>query len=298
MNLFNVDSDIDYLLLTMGKPISINGSSATAIIGYTSNKDIEEKKIITKSQLGRGDIIVANNHNYIVTNEINDKRQDCYYKAYAQSCNYNIKFNFNGTVKAIPSIIASGIFDIETGKYYSFASGKIQVTLQNTVDTNTIFLQERFIKMGSAWKVSGIDKTKTGLITLSCDLDSFLTNDDKDNEIAYNSNIPTPTPTPTTDYSIAINPNIADITEGSSQQFTVEVKSNGNVVTDKTVTWTLLNQAGTSTCASSVATLTNITGTSCTFNAVAMGNVCKLKAVLNTDNTVSASKDINIVGGW
>lgn len=369
MNLFNVDNDINYLLLTMGKPITINNNPAIAIIGYSDNKDVEEKKIITKAKLGRGDLIVANNHNYIVTNEINDKRQDCYYKGYAQSCNYNIKFNLNGTDKEFPSIIESKFFDIATGKYFSSVDGEIYITLQDNIFTSQIALKNTFIVMQNYWEVQGIDKTKIGLITLTCKITSALetytietTNTDSSIElnktlqfvvtvkkgsytvitnptIIYSSNnancsvdtaglitantigtsiiiasytcpngmvksigititVIEPKPVVTHSYSLSIAPIVSEITEGSSQNYTITVNDNGNVVTDKTVTWTLLNQVGTSSCASNVATLTNITGTSCTVNAVTMGNVCKLKAVLDADNTILTAMDINIVGGW
>ena len=382
MNLFNVDNDINYLLLTMGKQITINGSTATAIIGYSNNKEIEEKKIITKSPLKRGDLLFINSHNYFIYNEINGLRQDSYYKGYARSCNYNIKFNFSGMIKTFPAITTTQVLDITTNKYMELAEGKIQVILQNNIDTNKIVLQQRFLSMGYAYTINGIDRSKTGLIILNCSVTDFIDNDDKDNEIAdrwqyetkhvytiettnidaslaqnttlqfnvtvkdngtaltnptivYTSNnsncsvdsvgivtanllgtsVITATFTgtdgtvksisinitvtePVVTHSYALTINGADtVTEGASENYTITVKDNGTVVTE-TVTWSLLNDTGTSTCDSNIATLSNATGISCTVNGVSSVNYCTLKAILDVDNAVSILKNITIVGLW
>lgn len=383
MNLFNVDDNINYLLLTMGKPITINNAPATAIIGYSDNKDIEEKKIITKCPIKRGDLLVINDHNYLIYNEINDKRQDCYYKAYAQSCNYNIKFNFSGTVKNFYTITTTQVLDITTNQYMELPDGKIQVMLQNNVDTSKIAVQQRFLSMGYAYIVNGIDRSKTGLIILNCSVSTFNTNDDKNNEIAdrwqyetkyvytiettntdaslaqnstlqfsvtvrnngaeitnptltYTSNnsycsvsstgliiaseigtsiitasftgadgttktisitITVTEPAVTHSYSLVINGN-SDVTEGYSENYAITVKDNGNTITDKTVTWSLLDKAGTAPCPSNIATLSGITGTGCTVNGVVMNNYCTLKAVMNDDNSITVTKALTIVGGW
>lgn len=182
--MFSIDNDFDFLLLQMGKQIIINGNTATAIIGYADNKEFDDKKIITKSSIKRGDLIEIGDYKYIVISDTSDKRYDTYYKAIARRCIYNIFFNFAGTIKEFPAIVTSKIFDTEQGKYMQLAEGQIQVTLQDNADTSNIQLQQRFIIMGDAWKVTGIDKAKNGLIILNCEIDVFNDNDDKNNEIA------------------------------------------------------------------------------------------------------------------
>ena len=44
--------------------------------------------------------------------------------------------------------------------------------------------------MDSAWKVTGVDKTKQSLIVLTCDLDTFSTNDNKELENILTEIIP------------------------------------------------------------------------------------------------------------
>ncbi len=91
MDIFNVEEDMNYLIQTIGKPILLNGTSINAIVSSGKNKEIEEKAFTAKELLKRGDLIVSNDHNYLAINEINGQRQNTCYKAYAQSCNYNMK---------------------------------------------------------------------------------------------------------------------------------------------------------------------------------------------------------------
>lgn len=236
MNLFNVDNDINYLLLTMGKPILINGNSTTAIIGYADNKEYEEKKIITKTAIKRGDIITINNHNYLVYNEINDKRQDTYYKGYARSCNYNTKFNFSGSIKSFSAIITTKVLDITENKYMQLAEGKIQVILQDNTDTRKIVTQQRFISMGSAFEVTGIDKSKVGLIILNCSVTVFTEDDDRDNEIVDRWKYEVKH-----SYTLETSNTDTSIEEGKTLQFNVIAKDNNVVIENANIVYSVNN---------------------------------------------------------
>jgi hypothetical protein len=115
----------------------------------------------------------------------------------------------------------------------SIPAGKIVVTLPNNADTDNITLGQRFISMKNAWKVIGIDRTKNGLLMLWCELDSIISSDDLENEIANAGDYV---------YTIEItNGEIASIQENNTLQLTTQVKLNGNVVTDKTVTFSCDN---------------------------------------------------------
>jgi len=41
--------------------------------------------------------------------------------------------------------------------------------MQDNIDSENITIGQRFIKMKNAWKVTGIDRTKNGLLMLYCD---------------------------------------------------------------------------------------------------------------------------------
>lgn len=237
MNLFNVDNDINYLLLTMGKPILINGSPATAIIGYSNIKEYEEKKIITKAEIKRGDLLYINNHNYLIINEINDKRQDTYYKGYARSCNYSIKFNFNGDVKEFPTILTTEILDIQESRYISLLDGKVQVILQDNADTKRIVKEQRFLAMNYAFKIEGIDKSKVGLIILNCSVtEKNTTTDDLENEIVDRWLYETKH-----NYTLETTNTNSSLEQGKTLQFNVILKDNGVVVENPTIIYTVNN---------------------------------------------------------
>ncbi len=183
-NLFEPRDDFSYLLDNIGKDIQINNNSIRAVISSTNvNKENDDKYISTLEPINQGDSIFYDNQNWLIISEINGQRT-VKYKGIMRKCNYTIKFNFQGNVKPFPSILETKLLDIESGQYMTLPVGKIIVTLQDNVDSRDIVLQQRFLIMGQAWKVVGIDKSENGLIILNCDKDLFSTNDDKVEEIA------------------------------------------------------------------------------------------------------------------
>ncbi len=236
MNIFDFpNKDYLYLLSMAGDDIYLNNDTMPkkALINNLSvNRQADIRTISTKEEIKRGDLINWFNENWLIISEIGHKRYT-YYKGIIQKCNYNIKFNFQGTIKQFPCIADSKIFDIETNQYLSIPAGKIVVTLPNNADTDNITLGQRFISMKNAWKVIGIDRTKNGLLMLWCELDSIISSDDLENEIANAGDYV---------YTIEItNGEIASIQENNTLQLTTQVKLNGNVVTDKTVTFSCDN---------------------------------------------------------
>jgi hypothetical protein len=236
LNIFDFpNKDYLYLLSMAGDDIYLNNDTMPkkALINNLSvNRQADIRTISTKEEIKRGDLINWFNENWLIISEIGHKRYT-YYKGIIQKCNYNIKFNFQGTIKQFPCIADSKIFDIETNQYLSIPAGKIVVTLPNNADTDNITLGQRFISMKNAWKVIGIDRTKNGLLMLWCELDSIISSDDLVNEIANAGDYV---------YTIEItNGEIASIQENNTLQLTTQVKLNGNVVTDKTVTFSCDN---------------------------------------------------------
>jgi hypothetical protein len=196
------------------------------------NRQADIRTISTTAQIKRGDLINWDGGNWLIISDIGHKRYS-YYKGIIQKCNYNIKFNFQGTIKQFPAIVDSRVFDVETNQYLSIPAGKIVVTLQSNVDSENINIGQRFIKMKQAWKVTGIDRTNNGLLMLWCDLDAIISSDDLVNEIANAGDYV---------YTLEITSgDSASIQEGNTLQLTTEVKLNGNVVTDKTVTFSCDN---------------------------------------------------------
>jgi hypothetical protein len=230
MNIFDFpQKDYLYLLSMAGDDIYLNNDTMPkkALINNLPvnnlpvNRRADIRTISTTAEIKRGDLINWFNEKWLIISEIGQKRYT-YYKGIIQRCNYNIKFNFEGTIKQFPAIVDSRVFDIETNQYLSVPSGKIVVTMQDNPDSDNITIGQRFIKMKKAWKVTGIDRTKNGLLMLYCDLDTFATSDDLVNEIANAGDYI---------YTLEItNGETASIQEGSTLQLNAQVKLNDNTV--------------------------------------------------------------------
>ena len=193
------------------------------------------KSMITNTEVKRGDLITVKlygkTEKWLVLSD--NLRSRDYYKVIMQKCNHNIKFNFEGTVKEFSCVADSKVFDIETNQFLSVPSGKIVVTMQDNPDSDNITIGQRFIKMKNAWKVTGIDRTKNGLLILWCDLDTIISSDDVVNEIASAG-----------DYVFTVeitNGETASIQAGNTLQLATVVKLNGNPVDNKTVVYSCDN---------------------------------------------------------
>ena len=236
LNIFNFPSnDYLYLLSMAGDDIYINNDTMpkkALINNLPVNRQADIRTISTTTEIKRGDLVNWDGGNWLIISEIGHKRYT-YYKGIIQRCNYNIKFNFEGTIKQFPAIVDSRVFDVETNQYLSIPAGKIVVTMQSNVDSENINIGQRFIKMKQAWKVTGIDRTKNGLLMLYCDLDTITASDDVVNEIANAGDYI---------YTLEItNGETSSIQEGSTLQLNAVVKLNGNPVDNKTVMYSTNN---------------------------------------------------------
>lgn len=280
MNLFNVEEDMNYLIQNIGKSILVNGISVNAIVSSGKNKEIEEKSFTTKEVLKRGDLIVSNDHNYLVINEINGQRQNTCYKAYAHSCNYNMKIIIAEVLYEIAIILQTKTLSINSSQYLSVADGKIMITMQNNAQSSKIKTDDRVILMKQAWKVDGIDTSLEGLTTLFLSSSAIDTvNDDLINDIADKNKLAT--------YSISIC-NGATTQIDITQQLQLNVVVTKNVVGVSTVV-TSPNIVYSSSDAS-IATISSMGLV--TFQKIGSVN---LVATLASDSTVISSVLVTVV---
>lgn len=173
--------NLDNINWKNSEQVTINNVETSALMEDSSDTltFYADKYIITKYPIKTGDIVEYEDLKYLIISQI-DRNKDNY-RARIRQCDFNIKFNFKGEIKEFSTTIDGGNFDINTGQYVSLAIGKILVTISNIIDIN---IGQRFIKIGSAWKVTGIDKSRKGLIILHCDIDQFGIDDDRESEIA------------------------------------------------------------------------------------------------------------------
>ncbi len=225
MNIFDFpQNDYLYLLSMAGDDIYLNNDTMpkkALINNLPVNRQADIRTISTTTEIKRGDLVNWDGGNWLIISDIGHKRYS-YYKGIIQKCNYNIKFNFQGTIKEFPAIVDSKVFDTETNQFFSVPAGKIVVTMQDSVDSENIALNQRFISMKNAWKVTGIDRTNNGLLMLWCDLDTITASDDVVNEVANAGDYI---------YTLEItNGETSSIQEGSTLQLNVQVKLNDNTV--------------------------------------------------------------------
>lgn len=237
-NAFNIPDDFEYILDCLGKEVSINGTSRLAVIGNrTINGSFDDKTISTLTPINRGDLITYGGNQYLIISEVNGTReQTTRYKGMMRRCNYNIKFNFQGFIKKFPTIINTKTAGISEGQYISLPYGTIQVVLQENPDTLEISLNQRFIIIGNPYKVTAIDRSARGLITLTAEITLFNENDDVENEIVDKGQY---------SWSVEINGDTIAVVVGQSVQLTYTLKLNGNAANDPgfTTRWTVDNPA-------------------------------------------------------
>lgn len=216
----NNTDDFTYLINSIGQDVFINKQPVKVLITNTDlHRVYDERKITTLHNLQTGDLIHYNNRDWLIHNEVNGQRYGKY-KALIRACDYSIKFNFGGNIKEFPSCVDGKFFDLDTNRYINLSADQIMVTMQENEDTLQVKLENRFIKMGSAWKVTGINRTIVGLITFTCAKDVFNENDDKENEIADGKKY----------YVRITNTKPIEIDEGSNVQITYEATTGANVV--------------------------------------------------------------------
>ncbi len=287
MNLDNLNWKDSEVVLINNTETSVIIEDVSDVLNYYA-----DKYLITKYPIKTGDMCEYNGIIYIIISQI-DRNKDNF-KARIRQADFNIKFNFDNEIKEFPVIIESKVFDIVEGRYITLQNSKILVTLKDDIETTYIIEGKRFIKMGKAWKIVGIDKTRPGLLILNCDVDQFNTDDDKENEIADYVPPTEPEP-PVGDYTIEIAGE-TEIRLGETKTYTATVKNNGAIVEGKAVKWTIENKSSLT-----IVTTMDTTDNSITLKASEkfddMGEF-KLVAKLVDDETVTAERWIEVIGLW
>ncbi|NME94606.1 hypothetical protein HF847_01100 [Clostridium cochlearium] len=88
-------------------------------------------------------------------------------------------------VKEFQAIVDDKVFDVETGTNMVLPADMIYVTISNNEPyANKIKRDMRFVQFDNCWKITGINKTKEGLIKLTCEFSATTEEDDMENEIA------------------------------------------------------------------------------------------------------------------
>lgn len=195
------------------------------------------------------------------------------YSGRARECNHNIAFNFAGNVTWFDVILESQTYDVDTGNVINLPEGKIEVWMQENEESICVKLEQRFLDTGRAWKVTGIDRARPGLMRLFCELTESNPNDNFEFGVAdYYAYAK--------EYSITVNhAQPISITVGNTLQLSVSVQENQTTVTDKTVLYESSDEAIFTVSETGLVT------------AIAEGNAT-VKVVLEDDSKVTVAAEI------
>jgi hypothetical protein len=168
---FNSTGDYAYLITVMGQDVLINNQPARVLItNRTLNQNYNDKNISSLSPLKRGDLILYEGKQYLIISE--ESKRYSRWKGIMRLLPFSIKFNHNCNFINVDCFIDSPAFGVIDGKYLSTATGEINVHMQDNEYTQQIKINDRFMKYGQAFKVTGIDRmTQPGIIILNCQKD-------------------------------------------------------------------------------------------------------------------------------
>lgn len=180
--------DLEYLFDSAGQPVLINEIERQAIITNPSISENEERYIHTLDKVAQGDLVSMDNENYLIISETVSKRGGKY-KSLIRHCNYIIELagettqeligyddegrpvyiTVEGEPISIPSIIENKSFAV-SGSQILVADNQIIVIVQdNEINKGKFAVNGTFTVMNKNWKVLNNDRTKRGLLILTCE---------------------------------------------------------------------------------------------------------------------------------
>ncbi len=179
-----LNQQIDFFTDEFGKEINIKGITKKAILSDASTKPsyFDDKYIRMKEAYESGTLLEYQNVKWMVISQVVADKNT--YKAKIRRADWQIKFYIQNILQSFYCIVDNLEATIEEGKIINTVAGEIKLYFQLTDNTKLLAIDRRFIKFGSAWKITGIDKSKVGLIIVYAKKDLFTDKDDKDNEIA------------------------------------------------------------------------------------------------------------------
>lgn len=213
-----------YLFQCDLKGINVNGIDKKALILNIQDKiNYEDDKIIIADfPIKTGDIVEYQNLKWFVISQIDTNINTL--KARLRKVEQSFKIYVNNVLQEIPAIYEVATQTIMEGQQLNIVDGNIKALIQDNEITKKITYDNRFIKMGSPWKVQGFTTEHKGLRTLYLVKDLFNDFDDRINEIADRWSHENKT-----EYKI-ISDGVIDLQKGNSKKITTTVTNFGIVV--------------------------------------------------------------------
>jgi hypothetical protein len=179
-----LNKQFDFFIKEFGQHIMLTGNARLAIISdASSNPDfLDDKFIRTAETFDTGNVLEYQNEKWIVVSQIvKDKNT---YRAKIRRADWQIKYYIGNTLCQTYCIVDNMQINLEEGKIITTSADEMKLIVQSTNCSSQLAIDQRFLKFGAAWKITGFDKSRRGLIIIDAKKDLFGDNDDKDNEIA------------------------------------------------------------------------------------------------------------------
>lgn len=189
------DMDVQFLFESMGQVVLVNDKEQKAIITNPQMSANEERYLHTMDCVTLGHIVTLDNEKFLVVSETVTKRHSKY-KSKIRHCNYTIEFageviedfmrdadgnivydrlgdpitiTIVGDPIFIPAIVENKTFSI-AGSQLLVAENQIIVIAQdNKVNRGKFTVNNTLSLMDNNWKVRNQDRTKKGLLILTCE---------------------------------------------------------------------------------------------------------------------------------
>lgn len=225
-----IDGAIDFLVEEKGEWVTYQGQEKKVLIIDVSNRAeyYQDKLLYTTFKIDTGDCIIYQGQKWLITSQVDQGNQS--YQGRMRRTNYKVKMVVDGELSEYETIIEAISFSVTSTAIMTMLDGKLKVTLPVTISSQRITESQRFIIMGRAWKVIGVDRTRLGLLELHVDKDMINPNtDDVANGIANKDQIAV--------WDIQIQDFNPQVLLGEPTVYNPQVLKNGTVVTDRTFIW-------------------------------------------------------------
>lgn len=266
-----------YLFLCDFKNIKVNRVDKKALIlNIQDNINYEDDKIIiTDFSIKTGDIVEYQSLKWFVISQIDTNISTL--KARLRKVEQSLKMYIDNKLQDIPSLFEVATQTILEGSMMNIVDGNIKALIQDNEITSKITYGNRFIKMGTPWKIEGFTTEHKGLRTLYVTKDLLNDNDDLVNEIAdrwlYEKK---------TDYKISTDI-LIDLLKGSFKKINATVTNFGVAISNP-----VLIYSSRDTNIATVDNIGNVTG-------LAMGNTTIITSYIGEDKMVyNASTTVNV----
>lgn len=179
-----LNKQFDFFIKEFGQDIVLTGKSRKAIVSdASSNPDfLDDKFIRTTETFATGNILEYQNEKWMVVSQIvKDKNT---YRAKMRRTDWQIKYYIGSTLCQTYCYVDNMDVNLEEGKIITTSADVMKLIVQDTSCTSQLAIDQRFLKFGAAWKITGFDKNRRGLIIIEAKKDLFGDNYDRDNEIA------------------------------------------------------------------------------------------------------------------